>query len=216
MRYAIFDLDGTIVDSMSYWRGFVSAFIKEHNLQQREEYNDFTGTDWVEKLCEYLNKTFEMDMTPEKFMDWGMDYMMRMYANNVGFKPGAQQLLDTLQAQGVKMCVCSSTDRYLMEPVLQKYDLDKYFQFTVHCRQYGKEKNDPEIFTYCMNRLGAENPADVAVFEDALYSAQTAKNAGFYVCGMYDITEKKTDVLKEIADQYVTDWAQLDLSKLPE
>lgn len=215
MRYAIFDLDGTIVDSMGYWRGVATAFIEENGFTKIEDFNDFTGTDWVEKLCAYFNEKYNMDLTAEKFMEWGLEYMMRKYANDVGFKPGAQQLLDTLQAQGVKMCVCSSTDRYLMEPVLQKYDLDKYFQFTVHCRQYGKEKNDPEIFLHCMNRLGAESPAEVAVFEDALYSASTAKAAGFYTVGMYDVTEKKTDVLKEIADQYVTDYAQLDYEKLP-
>ena len=215
MRYAIFDLDGTIVDSMGYWRGFGKAFAEEHNLDRTSDFNDFTGTDWVEKLCDHFNKTYNMDMTPEKFMEWGIDFMMRKYANDVEFKAGAQQLLDNLKASGVKMCVCSSTDRYMMEPVLKKYDLDKYFDFTVHCRRYGKEKNDPEIFRYCMNRLGAEKPEEVAVFEDALYSASTAKSAGFYVVGMYDVNEKRTDELKQLADQYVTDYAQLDYLKLP-
>ena len=67
-----------------------------------------------------------------------------------------------------------------------------------------------------MQRLGAQSPRQVAVFEDALYSASTAKKAGFYLVGMYDKTEKNTDKLEEIADQYVTDYSRLDYRLLPE
>lgn len=220
MRYAIFDLDGTIVDSMIYWRSFEKEFLREMGIDEKEmklSKNDWIGSDWVEALCDFFNKNYNFDfqLTPEKFHQWGIEFMMRKYANDVDFKPGAHQLLDTLKQQGVKMCVCSSTDRSIMEPVLQKYDLDKYFQFTVHCREYGVEKNDPQVFRYCMERLGAENPAEVAVFEDAAYSISTAKAAGFYTVGMYDVTEKNADKVKENADQYVTDYADLDLSKLP-
>ena len=220
MKYAIFDLDGTIVDSMIYWRGFEKAFLIEHGIKEENikklSKNDWVGSDWVEALCEFFNKEYGFDLTPEKFHQWGIEFMMRKYAEVVDFKPGAQQLLDTLKEQGVKMCVCSSTDRFIMEPVLQKYDLDKYFQFTVHCREYGVEKDNPEIFRYCMNRLGAESPAEVAVFEDAFYSLSTAAAAGFYTVGMYDVTEKNGEKVKETANQYVTDYADLDLSALPE
>ena len=219
MRYAIFDLDGTIVDSMIYWRSFEKSFLIENGIKEEDiklSPKDWVGTDWIEVLCEFFNKQYGFDLTPEKFHQWGIDFMMLKYATEVVFKPGAQQLLDTLKEQGVKMCVCSSTDRFIMEPVLQKYDLDKYFQFTVHCREYGVEKNDPQVFRYCMERLGAENPVEVAVFEDAAYSISTAKAAGFYTVGMYDVTEKNADKVKENADQYVTDYADLDLSKLPE
>ena len=219
MRYAIFDLDGTIVDSMGYWRGFEKAFllengIKEENIKKLSK-NDWIGSDWVEALCDFFNKEYGFSLTPEKFHQWGIDYMMRKYAEVIGFKPGAQELLDRFLQQGVKMCVCSSTDRSIMEPVLKKYDLDRYFEFTVHCRQFGVEKNDPEIFRYCMNRLGATKPEEVAVFEDALYSASTAKSAGFYVVGMYDVNEKRTEQLEEIADQYVKDYNTLNFDILP-
>ncbi len=216
MRYAIFDLDGTIVDSMGYWRGLAKAFIAEKKLGDMEEFNNFTGTDWVEKLCNFFNERYNMDITPEKFMQWGIDFIMRKYADDVLPKAGAFHMLDNLKEQGVKMCICSSTDRYMMEPVLKKYDLEKYFEFTEHCRRYGKEKNDPEIYLHCMKKLGAENPAEVAVFEDAHYAATTVKNAGFYLVAMHDVNEPRTAELETVADQYVTDYAQLDYSKLPE
>ncbi len=219
MRYAIFDLDGTIVDSMIYWRGFEKAFLIENGIKEEDikklSANDWVGTDWIEALCEFFNKEYNFDLTPEKFHQWGIEFMMRKYATEVVFKPGAQQLLDTLKEQGVKMCVCSSTDRSIMEPVLQKYDLDKYFEFTLHCRQFGKEKDNPDTFIHCMERLGATSPAEVAVFEDAYYSISTAASAGFYTVGMYDVTEKQGEKVKAVANQYVTDYGQLDFDKLP-
>lgn len=215
MKYAIFDLDGTIVDSMGYWRGFAKEFLKEQNLDPKGEFKDFSGVDWSGKMCVYLKENYGVNITRNDIYSWGIKYIMDKYANEVEFKPGAKELLDNLKSQGVKMCICSSTDRYMMEPVLKKYELEQYFEFTQHCRDFGKEKDEPDIFLDCMNRLGAKNPSEVIVFEDALYSAMTAKNAGFYLVGMYDKQEKKTDSLKKIANQYVTDYSQLDYTKFP-
>ena len=106
MRYAIFDLDGTIVDSMIYWRSFEKEFLREMGIDEKEmklSKNDWIGSDWVEALCDFFNKNYNFDfhLTPEKFHQWGIEFMMRKYANDVDFKPGAHQLLDTLKEQGV-------------------------------------------------------------------------------------------------------------------
>ena len=216
MKYAIFDLDGTILDSMKYWRGFARQFLIENNLDPKGEFNDFTGVDWSDKLCVYLNETYGTKITRQEIYAWGIKYIMGKYGNEAEMKPGAKQLLDNLKAQGVKMCLCSSTDRYMMEPAIERFRLDDYFEFTMHCRDYGKEKSEPDIYLECMHRLGCENTNETVVFEDAFYAASTAKNAGFYVVGMYDPSEKRTELVKGFADQYVTDYAQLDYTKFPE
>lgn len=216
MKFAIFDLDGTIVDSMGYWRGFAQAFLREKGCRPDEEIEQINSVKWVEKICELFERKYGLSVTPDRLRAWGIEYVMDRYANKIDFKPGARRLLEKLKSMGVKMCICSSTDRYMMEPVIKKLDLDKYFIFTQHCRRFGKEKDQPDIFFDCMQRLGAQSPRQVAVFEDALYSASTAKKAGFYLVGMYDKTEKNTDKLEEIADQYVTDYSRLDYRLLPE
>ena len=216
MKYAIFDLDGTVVDSMKYWRNFGRYYLIEKGYNPGEnELERIESVNWAKGICDYFYEHYHFTLTPEELYTWGMDFMKRKYSNDIKFKPGAVDLLEKLHNSGVKMCICSSTDYRLMEPALERLDIAKYFDFTVHCREYGKEKDDPEIFLYCMERLGAKNPGEVAVFEDAYYSRSTAKSAGFYVVGMFDETEKNQDKMQAISDQYVTDYSQLDFSKLP-
>ena len=66
-----------------------------------------------------------------------------------------------------------------------------------------------------MEKLGAEKPCEVAVFEDAFYSANTAKNAGFYVVGIYDVTEHRNEQMKAVCNQYISDFSQIDFENLP-
>lgn len=219
MRYAIFDLDGTITDSMKYWRNFAKYFLIENGFSEDDGINDIEridGTKWVEAICDFICTKYKIDVTPRSLYDWGLNFMRKRYETTIDFKPGARRLLDNLKEQGVKMCICSSTDKELMQPALDRLDLNKYFEFTLHCRQFGKEKNNPETFEYCMKKLGASSPDQVAVFEDALYSASTAHAAGFYVVGMFDDTENSAQEMKKVCNQYVTDFAQLDYSDLPE
>ena len=102
-----------------------------------------------------------------------------------------------------------------MQPALERLDLLKFFEFTCHCNEFGKEKNQPDIFFHCMERLGAKTPEEVAVFEDAVYSASTAKKAGFYVVGIFDSTEHKSELMAQICDQYINDFSEADVSLMP-
>ncbi|MEG1863313.1 MAG: HAD family phosphatase [Oscillospiraceae bacterium] len=215
MRFAIFDLDGTLVDSMEYWRGFPKAFLEEKGYTPTSEIERIGKVNWIKWLCTYFKDEYGLITTPKEVNDWAVAYVMKQYNTIVPFKSGAKEMLEKLYNEGVQMCICSSTDRYMMEGVLKRLDMLKYFKFTEHCRQFGKEKDEPMIFHHCMEKLGAKSPQEVAVFEDAFYSASTAKSEGFYLVGMYDKTEPKQAELKALADQYVSSYEGLDYSKLP-
>ena len=215
MRYAIFDLDGTITDSMSYWRNAGQHFLTVNGYDYDEGLNHIENKNWLDGTCKYFREHYDFSVTPESLHKWIIDFVYDRYKTKVGFKPNAYELLTKLKNDGVKMCICSSTDKFLMQPALDRLDMNKFFEFTVHCREFGAEKNDPVIFKYCMEKLGAKEPSEVAVFEDALYSAKTAKMAGFYVVGMYDKTEPNKEQMQNTVDRYVYDYSELDFDKLP-
>ncbi len=217
MRYAIFDFDGTLVDSMTMWRGVGKAFLEQNGYPPLKYQKPSDNDKWEKDFLNAVNEQLGLKVTYDEFYTWFSKYVFDQYANCIPLKPTAYDFLEKLHRHGVKMCLCSSTHREMMEPALERLNLDKFFEFTCHCGEFGKEKNEPDIFIHCMKKLGAENPNEVAVFEDALYAAQTAHNAGFYTVGIYDVTELKSLQLKEFCDQYITgDYTQVDFDKLPE
>lgn len=215
MRYAIFDLDGTLVDSMTMWRSVCKTFLERHNLPPLKYTKQSSNDTWEKDFLGAVNEQLGLDITYEYFFRWFSDYVIEQYRDVLPMKENAYRTLEKLKSQGVKMCICSSTHRFMMQPALDRLDLLKFFEFTCHCNEFGKEKNQPDIFYHCMEKLGAENPAQVAVFEDAVYSATTAKKAGFYVVGISDITERKKEEMLQVCDQYITNFDQLDFDELP-
>ena len=215
MRYAIFDFDGTIIDSMSMWRNISNSFLEEHGISPQDELKQLNNATWVEDFTAIANKKLDIQIDINYFQKWTSDFATKQYRDILQLKPTSYDFLEKLKSENVKMCICSSTYKHMMMPALERLDLLKFFDFTCHCTDFGKEKDEPDIFLHCMEKLGAKNPNDVVVFEDALYSASTAKSAGFYVVGIYDKSEPKQQELKSICDQYITDYTQIDFSLLP-
>ena len=216
MRYAIFDLDGTLADSMKMWRSVGKIFLEHHGYPPLKYAKQSSNDTWEKDFVAAVNEQLGADITEEYFFKWFSGYVIEQYEKYIQLKPFAYDFLEMLHSQGVKMCICSSTHRFMMMPALEKLDMLKFFEFTCHCNEFGKEKNQPDIFLYCMEKLGAEIPGEVAVFEDAVYSASTAKSAGFYVVGIADSTEHKPDLMKQVCDQYINDFSLVDCDALPQ
>lgn len=212
MKYAIFDFDGTIIDSMNMWRNISNSFLEENGIQPQEDLKQLNNATWVDEFIEIVKKRFNIDINKKSFFNWTLNYATRQYRDILELKPTSYNFLSTLKEQGTKMCICSSTYKDMMMPALERLDLLKFFDFTCHCADFGKEKDEPDIFYYCMEKLGAKNPQEVVVFEDAYYSASTAKSVGFNVVGIYDSSEPCQKELKSICDQYITDYTQVDFS----
>ncbi|MBQ7816571.1 MAG: HAD family phosphatase [Oscillospiraceae bacterium] len=214
MRYAIFDFDGTLIDSMTMWRNMGNIFLETHNYPPLKYKKQMQNDTWEVEFVAAVNEQLGLDITQEYFFERFSEYVKEAYAKHLQLKPTAYDFLDRLYKDGIKMCICSSTHRFMMEPALKRLDLLKFFEFTCHCNDFGKEKNQPDIFIHCMKKLGAEKPCEVAVFEDALYAAKTAAEAGFYTVGISDITEKRADEMQKICNQYINDYTQIDYSAL--
>ena len=128
------------------------------------------------------------------------------YRRDIPLKPGVTVYLEALQRKGVAMCVASATAEDLMDACLSRLGVAHYFSFLLSCETVGIGKNRPDVYWESAKRLGAES-AEIAVYEDALYAAETAKNAGFYTVAVRDDSNQPHwENLTALADEAILDW----------
>lgn len=211
-RFAIFDMDGTLVDSMGYWKSlgdeYLTSKVVRHNatdILKRTE-----AMSMLESATLFI-KEFGITGTPESVAEEMNDLMNHHYLTDIPLKPGVQQYLDTLRHHKVRMCVASATAGELIRSCLNRLGVADYFDFMLSCETIGISKEQPDIFYACAKQFGAA-PEDIAVYEDALYAASTAKKAGFHVIGIYDtVSDHRWEKLKELADEIIPDWETAQL-----
>jgi len=185
-KYAIFDMDGTLVDSMGYWQHLASEFLAAKGIlhvseKLQEQIKPMTT---LESAALFL-KEFRLSGNPETIAGEINAVMDRHYRRDIPLKKGIRDYLEHLRGKGVRMCVASATAEPLAEACLKRLGILGYFDFLLSCETVGAGKNSPAVYLAAAERMGA--PAkDIAVFEDAWFALETAKKAGFYVVGVYD------------------------------
>ncbi len=206
----IFDMDGTLVDSMPYWENLADSFLTRHGLSPvpapiQQQIKTLTVTQSAELFVQH----FGLQQTPQQTAQEMEQQMQAHYARDIPLKPGVRRYLAQLHAAGVQMCVASATAEPLVRLCLSRLGVAEYFSFFLSCETVGAGKNSPAVYFAATEKWGI-SPAQAAVYEDALYAAQTAKQAGFYVVGIYE-KSAQTDwpALEELADETITDYEKI-------
>ncbi len=186
MDSVIFDLDGTLLDSMYIWYNAGKIYLKNLGVEADDGL--------VEKmlpltLCEsagYIKDTYLRDMPVEEIAI-GLDRAVEdAYFNHILPKKGARELLAALDERRVKMTIATATDRYLVTAALKRLDMERYISRIFTCGEVGIGKKDgPEIYLEACASMGSR-PEKCWVFEDMPHAARTAKGANFLVAGVKD------------------------------
>lgn len=206
-QYAIFDMDGTLVDSMVYWKNLAKEYLALQGIIHIPDtiLEKIKPMTMIESATLFIEK-FGLNGTPESVANEMNALMDTHYYKDIPLKKGIKEYLNKLYNSGTTMCVASATAVPLVEACLKRLGIIEYFSFLLSCETIGVGKSKPNIYYEAAKRLGAE-PSDIAVYEDALYAAETAKKAGFYVVGVFDESAKKNFAsLKEITDEIIIDW----------
>jgi len=205
-QFAIFDMDGTLIDSMGFWRNLASEYLCSKGITQvPEEILRKIKPMTMSESAALFQEVFGLSGDVEAEMN---DMMDEHYRNDIPLKDGVRDYLEMLNEQGVRMCVASATAEQLMESCLSRLGIRDYFAFLLSCETVGAGKNSPLVYHESAKRLQA-SPAEIAVYEDALYAVQTAKNAGYYVIGVYDEgAAKNWEAVTKIVDEVIKNWEE--------
>ena len=205
-RFAIFDMDGTLIDSMAFWKNLATEYLNAKCVAKipadiLEQIKPMT----MSESAALFKQEFGLTGDPEAEMNAMMD---AHYRNDIPLKPGVREYLENLHCQGVRMCVASATAEQLMEACLTRLGVRDYFEFLLSCETVGAGKRCPLVYHESARRLGTA-PGEIAVYEDALYAVQTAKAAGFHVVGVYDDSAAGSwQAIEQESDEVILNWEE--------
>lgn len=203
---AIFDLDGTLTDSMYVWDRLPEELVRQFGGHPAPGLSHTLRSMSSPQAADYLIRTYRLPATPQQLMDAMEDLADREYRERVPLKPGVRTLLERLQQLGIPCAVATASQVHQAQQALERLDVWSFFSFALSATQYGP-KTRPDLYLEAARRLGA--PAErTLVFEDALHAAQTAAQAGFPVAGVYDaFSAEEEQALRTVCRWYLS---QLD------
>lgn len=200
---AIFDLDGTLVDSMSLWGEIDIEYLNKYNLQvPRGLQSEVEGMAFTQ-VAEYFKERFSLEDSVEEIKAEWNAMAMDKYLREVDLKPGVKPFLNYLDSQGIRMGVASSNSIELVEAALQTHHIRDYFSCILTCCQVSRGKPAPDVYLEVARRLHSQ-PEDCIVFEDIPQGIMAGKSARMSTCAVYDRYSIQYDSRKrELADYYI-------------
>ena len=207
---AIFDVDGTLLDSMSIWDTIGADYLRSIGYIPRENLNEIFKNMSLLQAAEYYRNEYGVTLRVEEIMSGVNAMLEQFYQYESPLKPGAAELLARLRQNRVKLCIATATDRYLVEAALARCGVLSYFGEIFTCNGVGHGKDEPHIFEAALRFLGTER-AETVVFDDALYAIRTAKEAGFPIAAVYDTHEKSQTEVRALSDFYLENLSRFDL-----
>ncbi len=201
-QYALFDFDGTLVDSQWFFRTIMPRLFMERGYEiPEEEIEECLDLGWLDKHDVYRERFGVKEPLFRHYSEL-FEYVDRFYQNELFWKPGAEEYLRELRKQGKRIALFTATPEKIVRRGLEHLGGIEFFDSVFSVETIGLKKNNPDSFRYCLNAMGA-TVENTVLFEDALYSIRTAKSIGMTVYAVRERCSRLEEAeIRALADRY--------------
>lgn len=210
IKAVIFDLDGSLVDSMWMWKQIDIEFFDKYGLQIPETLQkDIEGMSFSE-VAHYFKTSFDFPMSEEEMKNEWNQMAWDKYTNEVSLKKGAEEFLKYCDTNNISLGIATSNSKELVTAVTKSLGIEKYFSCIMTACEVNKGKPAPDIYLAVADKLHV-TPNECLVFEDIVPGIMAGKNAGMKVCAVeddYSVYQKQEKL--QTADYYINDYYDID------
>ena len=209
IKACLFDMDGTLLDSMHIWKDIDIEFLERFGYElpptlQRE----IEGMSFRETAC-YIKDRFHLPPSIEEIMNIWNEMAFQKYSEEIFFKEGAFEFVKMLKEKGIRTAICTSNSRELVNAVAEHLGFLPYFDTIITSCEVGAGKPAPDIYLEAAKRVGVA-PEHCLVFEDIVTGLTAGKRAGMKLCAVEDVySADQKEAKKAMADYYVENYLDL-------
>lgn len=182
MNYSIFDVDGTILDSMEVWNTLASQYVQSLGMVPEKNLDEIVSDMSLEQSATYLKNHYKISKQEERIISEVLNFISDFYEYEVNLMPGFKEFISHYDSINV---IGTSCDEELVKIALNRLGVLNYFEDIITCSKVNKSKNDPDFYLACAQVL-KQRPEDIVVFEDADYCIDVARKVGFKVIKIKD------------------------------
>ena len=182
MNYSIFDVDGTILDSMEVWNTLASQYVQSLGMAPEKNLDEIVSDMSLEQSAIYLKNHYKINKQEERIISEILNFISDFYEYEVKLMPGFKEFISHYDSMNV---IGTSCDEELVKIALNRLGVLNYFEDIITCSKVNKSKNDPDFYLACAQVL-KQRPEDIVVFEDADYCIDVARKIGFKVIKIRD------------------------------
>lgn len=205
----LFDLDGTLIDSMWMWGDIDREYLGQFGFELPADLQEQIQGMSFSETAVYFKEHFLIPSSVEDIKAEWNRMAWDKYSSEVPLKEGVIELLRELKERGILMGIATSNSKELVELVISKLEVKEYFESIRTSCEVAKGKPSPDIYLLVAKDLGTK-PVNCLVFEDIIQGIQAGKSAGMKVCSVYDRNSAEdTDKKKELSDYYIHSYSEL-------